>query len=153
MILKFEIVQQQRCFTLHGLTSPVADNCYGKVGFQLMRELWCTVKQDEIQTTGINHWVYLNDSSMFVGVERLSDCASNSRLMKLEFTMDRYLQHVHVGPYHGLPAKWKALKLAIAGRADLIGSHSLEIYGHHCDDESKLETTILIGLKKNEHGK
>jgi len=30
---------------------------------------------------------------------------------------------------------------------EIIDSPSLEIYGHHCDDSSKLKTTILIGLR------
>jgi hypothetical protein len=35
----------------------------------------------------------------------------------------------------------------LAVRGEMIGSPSLEVYGHHSNDPSKLETTILIGLK------
>jgi effector-binding domain-containing protein len=57
------------------------------------------------------------------------------------------LKHVHVGPYQALPQKWKALKAELAARGEIIDSSSLEVYGHHCDDPSKTETTILIGLR------
>lgn len=51
-------------------------------------------------------------------------------------------KHVHVGPYQALPHQLAEL----AARGEIIGSPSLEVDGHHCDDLSKLETTILIGL-------
>lgn len=53
---------------------------------------------------------------------------------------------VHVGPYQALPQKWKDLKAELVARGEVIGSPSLEVYGHHCDDPGKLETTILVGL-------
>jgi hypothetical protein len=46
-----------------------------------------------------------------------------------------------------LPQKWKELTAGLAARGKVVGSPSLEVYGHHCDDPSKLETTILIGLQ------
>ena len=55
--------------------------------------------------------------------------------------------YVHVGPYQALPQKWADLKGELAARGEAIGSPSLEVYGHHCDDPAKLETTILIGLR------
>lgn len=59
----------------------------------------------------------------------------------------RYMRHVHVGPYRALPQTWKVLKAELAARGEVVGSPSLEVYGHHCDDPSRLETTILIGLR------
>jgi effector-binding domain-containing protein len=68
-------------------------------------------------------------------------------LEPLAFELPRYLKHVHVGPYQELPQKWKALKAELLARGEVIGSPSLEVYGHHCDDPAKSETTILIGLR------
>jgi effector-binding domain-containing protein len=86
---------------------------------------------------------------MFVGVELRSPQQSPApdRLEPLEFELPRYLKHVHVGPYQALPQKWKELKAELLARSEVIGSPSLEVYGHHCDDPAKLETTILIGLR------
>jgi hypothetical protein len=39
------------------------------------------------------------------------------------------------------------LKAELVARGEVIGSPSLEVYGHHCDDPAKSETTILIGLR------
>jgi effector-binding domain-containing protein len=61
--------------------------------------------------------------------------------------LERYTRHVHVGPYQALPQKWTEVKAELAARGEVIGSPSLEVYGHHCDEPSEPETTILIGLR------
>lgn len=145
--MDFEIIEKPIRFTLYGCSSTDVCNLIGEIGLQLMNEVWRTVKEGNLITTGINHWVYLKDGSMFVGVELQSQSDLPTGLAKLQFTMDRYLKHVHIGAYHALPKQWQTLKLALVDLGESIGPHSLEIYGHHCDDESKLETTILINLE------
>ena len=115
-----------------------------------MNEMWQVVKGAGIPTTGINHWVYLPDGRMFVGVELRNpqQPPTANQLEPLEFELQRYMKHVHVGPYQALPQKWKELKAELAARGEVIGSPSLEVYGHACDDPSKAETTILIGLQR-----
>ncbi len=144
--MKIEIAEQHILFRLHRFASSVENHCYGEVRFRLMNQIWRIVKEGGLKSTGINHWVYLGDGSMFVGVQLLEGTQGCEALVPLHFELQRYLKHVHVGPYQALPVKWKILKAAIAEKSETIGSHSLEIYGHPCDDESKLETTILIGL-------
>ena len=136
-------------FHLHGVAGVVTNERYAEVGMGLMNAMWSAVKAAGIATTGINHWVYLPDGRMFVGVE-LRDAAQASvpaPLEALQFELRRYLKHVHVGPYQTLPEKWKALKAELVARGETIGAPALEVYGHHCDDPAKTETTILIGLE------
>jgi effector-binding domain-containing protein len=116
-----------------------------------MNEMWRIVKQAQLATTGINHWVYFADDRMFVGVE-VKDAPSAtipSQLEPCELELKRHSRHVHVGPYHELPRKWQELKTELAARGEMITMPSLEVYGHSCegDDESKAETTILMGLQ------
>jgi hypothetical protein len=147
--MKVEIVEDPIRFCLHGIEGIVANERYGEVGLGLMDRMWKAVKSAGVPTTGINHWVYLPDARMFVGVE-LRDPQQKSipdPLVSLEFELPRYLRHVHAGPYQTLPQKWKDLKAELAVRGEKVGLPSLEIYGHHCDDPAKLETTILIGLQ------
>ena len=147
--MNIEIVDKPIRFHLHGIRDVVENERYGEVGLRLMNKMWQVVKSAGIRTTGINHWVYLSDNRMFVGVEirNLQQGSTLDQLEPLEFELPRYLKHIHVGPYQALPQKWKDLKAELATRAEVIGSPSLEIYGHHCDDPAKLETTILLGLK------
>jgi predicted transcriptional regulator YdeE len=146
--MEVAIIETPIRFHLHGKASAVPNNCYGDVGLRLMDEMWKIVKESHTATSGINHWVSLSHGRMFVGVELLKNTQAPEELEPLEFELQRYLKHVHIGPYQALPKKWNALKTDLANCGETVGSPSLEIYGHHCDDPSKLETTILIGLQQ-----
>lgn len=147
--MEVEIIGSPIRFRLHGVGGVVEGERYAEVGLRLMNEMWQAVNGAGIPTTGINHWVYLPDDRMFVGVELRSPPQSQvpDPLEPLEFELTRFLKHVHVGPYQALPQKWRALKAELAARGEAIGSPSLEVYGHHGDDPAKLETTILIALR------
>ena len=152
--MKIEIIDEPVRFRLHGIGGVVEKERCGEVGFRLMNEMWQVVKGAKIPTTGINHWVYLPEGGMpdgriFVGVDlrNAQPIPTPDRFEPLEFELQRHMKHVHAGPYQALPQKWNALKVELAVRGEIIGSPSLEIYGHPCDDPAKLETTILIGLQ------
>ena len=147
--MKIELTDEPIRFHLHGIGGVVEKEQFSEVGLRLMNEMWQIVKSARLPTTGINHWVYLPDGRMFVGVELRSPQKAPipDQLGPLEFELQRYMKHVHVGPYQALPQQWKDLNADLAARGEIIGSPSLEIYGHHCDDTSKLETTILIRLQ------
>jgi hypothetical protein len=144
--MEFAIIQSPTAFSLHGKSSTVKNQNFGEVGMKLMDEMWRVVKQTRTETTGINHWVYLADGRMFVGVELIPSGPAPAELEPLQFELNRFLKHIHVGSYQTLPAKWNELRKELASRNESVGEHSLEIYGHHCEDPSKQETTILIGL-------
>lgn len=146
--MNFEIIEEPIRFHLHGIAGVVENERYGEIGLRLMDGMWQVVKRAGIPTTGINHWVYLPDDRMFVGVElrNRQQVPISGKLETLEFELQRYMKHIHVGPYQALPQKWKDLMAELAARGEVIGSPSLEVYGHHCVEASQLETTILIGL-------
>jgi SAM-dependent methyltransferase len=147
--MNIDIIENRICFHLYGISGVVDNENYGEIGLRLMDAMWQAVKGAKIPTTGINHWVYLPDGRMFVGVE-LRNAEQSSipgPLEPLAFELPRYLKHVHVGRYQELPQKWKDLKVELTTRGEVIGSNSLEVYGHHCEDPANSETTILIGLK------
>ncbi len=148
--MQIEIIAKSIWFHLHGVAGDVEGERYGEVGLRLMNEMWRVVKGAAVPTTGINHWVYLPAGRLFVGVELRNPEQAKvpAQLEPLEFELQRYLRHVHRGPYQALPPKWKELQAELATRGEVIGSPSLEIYGHHCDEPPELETTILIGLQQ-----
>ena len=147
--MNIEIIEAPIRFHLHGLSGVVENERYGEAGLRLMNEMWQIVKGAKIPTTGINHWVYLPGGRIFVGVELRNPQQASllNQLEPLEFELHRYMRHLHVGPYQELPRKWKDLQAELVARGEIIGSPSLEVYGHHCEESSKLETTILICLK------
>lgn len=146
--MQLEIIGKPIRFQLYGKASKVESKRFGEVGFQLMNAMWVVVKESKIGNTGINHWVYLPDDQLFVGLE-LTESQQNAlppSLVPIEFELQCYAKHVHIGPYSDLPQKWAEMKAELKTRGEMVGCPSLEIYGHSCDDPSKTETTILIGL-------
>lgn len=152
--MEIDIIEQPIRFRLYGLSSVVGDQSYSEVGCRLMDEMWKIVKGAELPTTGINHWVYFADDRMFVGVEvrNAEQATIPEQFEPCEVKLQRYSKHVHIGPYQELPQKWQALKGELSARGETVTMPSLEVYGHSCegDDESKAETTILMGLKPKE---
>lgn len=152
--MEIEIIDEPIRFTLYGLSSIVEDRRYGEVGLRLMNEMWRIVKDANLATRGINHWVYSAGDRMFVGVEVRNAEQSKipASLEPCELELKRYSKHVHIGPYHELPQKWQALKTDLTARGESVTMPSLEVYGHSCEgaDDSKAETTILMGLKPKE---
>lgn len=152
--MKIEITEEPIRFVLFGLSSVVSDQSYGEVGCRLMDEMWKVVKGAKLPNTGVNHWVYLADDRMFVGIEvRDAEQATiPEKLEPCEFELPRYSKHLHIGPYHELPQKWQSLRAELAARGETVTMPSLEVYDHSCEgaDESKAETTILMGLKPRE---
>ena len=148
--MDIEIIDQPIRFQLHGAWSTVENNRYAEVGLRLMDGMWRAVINAGLATTGINHWVYMNDPRMFVGVQVKDGQTSAipAELRPLDFELKRYMKHLHIGPYQALPQKWQALRAELANRGEAIGFTSLEIYGHACADPAMAETTILIGLQK-----
>ena len=146
--MDIEIINTPIRFQLHGISSSVAGERYAEVGMGLMNQLWQQVKASNTATTGINHWVYLPQGRMFVGVEPLPCSAVPESLTPLEFELLRYLRHLHIGPYQTLPDKWQDLMAELTRLGETLCAPSLEIYEHQCeDDDSEPETEILLGLK------
>lgn len=125
--MNFEIIDEPIQFHLHGIEGIVQNEKYGEIGLRLMNEMWRVVKGAGIQTTGINHWVYLSGGKMLVGVELRNPQAVPIpvKLAPLEFELPRYLKHIHIGPYQALPQKWKDLQAELGARGEVIGSPSL----------------------------
>lgn len=105
--MTIEIVEEPIRFHRHGIGGVVESQRYGEVGFRLMNEMWQVVKGAGVPTTGINHWVYLPDNRLFVGVELRTPqpVPTPAALEPLEFELGRHLKHAHVGPYQDLPQK------------------------------------------------
>ena len=114
----------------------------------LMDRMWKEVQDRRIKTTGINHWVYLPDSMIFTGIEMMESTTDVGTLETLDVSLERYLKHLHVGPYSTLGATWQELMEELKSRDERPEYPNLEIYGHWNADETKCETTILIGLAK-----
>ena len=143
-----EILQEPFRVTLFGYGGAIDGDGIGPTGKRYMDKMWQEVRTSGIKTKGINHWVYLPNSTMFTGVELTEPTAEHGTLEKLDVTLDRYLRHVHTGDYATLPHIWPWLFAQLKEQNEISKYPSLEIYGHWNPDPSKCETTILIGVEQ-----
>ena len=134
--------------TLFGYGGFIKDGIVHASAKPLMDKMWNEVQDRRIKTTGINHWVYLPNSMIFTGIELKEPGTDVGTLEKLEVSLDRYVRYLHVGPYSTLGAIWPRLMEALKQQGEKPQYPNLEIYGHWDADETKCETTILIGLAK-----
>ena len=144
--MNIEISGEAFRVTLFGYGGAIDDGDVPASGKRLMDRMWRDVRAGHIKTKGISHWVYLSNSAMFTGVELTEPTTDIGTLEKLDVSLERYLRHVHVGPYATLPQIWPLLFSQLKERDEVPRCPNLEVYGHWNEDPSKCETTILIGL-------
>jgi len=126
--MNIEIIEEPIRFHLHGISGVVENERYAEVGLRLMDTMWRAVKGAKIPTTGINHWVYLPDRSMFVRrrIRNAQQASIPDQLEPLEFELPRYMKHVHCWAVSGFAAKvertedpacysWRGHRLTISG--------------------------------------
>ncbi|MFO0886229.1 MAG: GyrI-like domain-containing protein [Pirellulales bacterium] len=146
--MHIELLETPVSFRLFGISGTVIGNKYAETGLRLMDQMWKVVREARLPHTGTNHWVYFHGERLFVGVEiQETTVAIPPAFEEQNFEIKRCAKHLHVGPYHELPQKWKDLKEELAARGETVTLPSLEVYGHACSDPAKAETTIYLTLK------
>jgi hypothetical protein len=122
---------------------------YGQEIIALLDRVWPWIKQAKATTTGINHVIYGADGAMFAGVELTSAFAypASSGLEMRSVALPRYAYHKHVGPYAAIPGAFQRMEEEIRRRGLVPVKPVVEIYGHWTDDDSKLETDLLISVE------
>jgi effector-binding domain-containing protein len=146
--MDIEIIDAPRRISLVGYHGVLDGDSVAVVGKGLMDKMWHEVQSLGLKTKGINYWVYLPDSKMFTGIELAEATTAIGTLEPLDVSLERYLRHVHTGPYSTLPQIWPQLFDKLNQQGEIHTKPCLEIYGHWNQDPSKCETTILIGLKR-----
>ncbi len=88
-----------------------------------------------------------NGCRIFTGVELIYIPNQDTGLQLKSITLLKYARYKHIGPYN-------LIKQAGQNMADELKSKShetmlpyIEIYGHWTNDETKLETELIMSLK------
>lgn len=119
---------------------------YGSEIIELLNHVWPVLRSTPVANDGINWAVYEVGDRLFAGVA--SDISDPARL-GLEgksIRLEGYAEWKHIGPYSKLGEVCVELN-RVAKQLGLAPSWPLvEVYGHWTEDESKLETTILLAL-------
>src|SRR3569833_1279439 len=143
-----EIINKAFNLTLYGFSGTAVNKNYGETGFRLMNKMWETVRANNLKNKGMNVWVYGANEEVFAGVELDTVPQTDTGMQVKQINMNRYAYYKHLGPYSGLAQAYTKMRAYLAENNLKAVSPGLEIYGHWNQDESKLETEILMGLRQ-----
>lgn len=144
--MKTEIINKQLKLEVSGFSGTAAGKNYGATAFALMDKMWPVIRTKGLKHKGLNIWVYEPNEQVFAGVELLDPSAKDTGLEHKTIILKKYAYYKHIGPYNLIGQAGDNM------RADIqkFGLHShlpyIEIYGHWTNDETKLETELIMAL-------
>lgn len=132
---------------IHGCSGLALNKDYADTAFKLMNRMWHAVKANNLANKGLNVWVYESGERVFAGVELIDSPGPVVGLEHKRITLSKYASYRHVGPYHQLKQAGLAMRHELESKNILIVSPYIEIYGHWSNDESKLETELIMAVE------
>jgi effector-binding domain-containing protein len=91
--------------------------------------------------------VYEPDEKVFAGVELITTPQQATGLEQKSITLTKYAYYKHIGPYHLIKQSGQAMTDDLKMKGFATTLPYIEIYGHWTNDETKLETELLMHLK------
>jgi effector-binding domain-containing protein len=145
--MKPEIITEPLSLEMIGFSGIALNKDYAGTAFKLMDKMWQVVKSNNLKNKGRNIWVYEDGEKVFVGVEFVDVPDSDTGLEQKNITLSKYAFYRHVGPYHLIKQAGQSMINELKSQGHDIKSPYIEIYGHWTNDESKLETDLIISLQ------
>jgi hypothetical protein len=145
--MKVEIINKNFTLEIYGFPGIAVNKDYAGTAFQLMDKMWQIVKTKELRNKGINIWVYEPNEKIFAGVELYDVPHPDSGLEHKVVELTRYACYKHIGPYSLIKQAGQNMRDELKNKGFETSFPYVEIYGHWTNDETKLETELLISLK------
>lgn len=141
--MNFEI-RENLAINISGFSGTAVGNDYASTAFQLSSRMWKIVKENGIKNKGKNIWVYEDGKKVFAGVEteQGSDLLEQKRIV-----LNKYAYYKHIGSYKLIGQSGQRMTDELKAKGYETVLPYIEIYGHWTEDESKLETELLMCLK------
>ena len=131
---------------IYGFSGTALNKDYVGAAFRLMDKMWQIVKSNKLENKGLNIFVYEQNEQVFAGVE-LNDIPDiNIGLERKTIVLNKYAYYKHIGPYHLIKHVGENMREELKSIGFDITLPYIEIYGHWTNDESKLETELLMCL-------
>ena len=145
--MKVEIINKDLVIDIFGYSGTAINKDYAGMAFRLMDKMWQTVKSKQLKHKGINIWVYESDEKVFAGVELDNIPDQFIGLEHKELVLSHYAYYKHIGPYNLIKQAGQNMRDYLKEKGFETCLPYIEIYGHWSNDESKLETELLMSLK------
>jgi hypothetical protein len=145
--MNLEIINKNIRLDIYGFSGTAMNKDYAGTAFKLMDKMWKIVRSNSLKHKGLNIWVYEQNEKVFAGVE-LDDIPKHSTgLEQKSITLTKYAYCKHIGPYNLLKQTGQNMTNELKDRGFETTFPYIEIYGHWTNDETKLETELLMCLK------
>lgn len=145
--MNVEIITKELRLDLYGFSGIALNKDYAGTAFKLMDKMWQVVKSNNLKNKGLNIWVYEPGEKVFAGVELETTPTHSIMLEHKSVNLAKYAYYKHVGPYNQIKSVGTSMRNEIESKGFEISAPYIEIYGHWTNDESALETELLLGLK------
>jgi len=145
--MKVEIIIEKRQLDVYGFSGTAFNRDYAGTAFKLMDKMWQVVRSNGLANKGQNIWIYEQEYAVFAGVELENIPDGNIPLEHKILTLPKYAYCKHIGPYNLIKQASQAMKDEIKRQGLEAGLPYVEIYGHWTNDETKLETELIMCLK------
>ena len=146
--MKIEIINKELSLIVAGFSGIAANGNYAGTAFSLMDRVWPVIKSKGIKHKGLNIWIYEPGEKVFAGVELEDPSNSDPGLETKLVVLTRYAYYKHIGPYSLLKKTGDDMRAELRSMGLNPGLPYVEIYGHWTNDESKLETELLMALEQ-----
>ena len=145
--MNVEIINKKFAVTVSGFSGTALNKDYAGTAFRLMDKMWPVIKTNGLKHKGLNIWVYEPSDKVFAGVELESPIESNTGLETKHICLTKYGYYKHIGPYSQIKQAGSNMRSELERSGFKVGLPYIEIYGHWTNDETKLETELLMAIE------
>ena len=145
--MDIEIINKNLQLEIYGYSGTAINKDYAGVMFKLMDKMWKTVKSNDIKHKGLNIWIYEPDEKVFAGVELDDPTNQDTELEHKSISLNKYAYYKYIGSYNLIKQTGENMREELKNLGFETWLPYVEIYGHWTNDESKLETELIMCLK------
>ena len=145
--MNVEIIEKPFILQIYGFSGIAANKDYAGAAFKLMDKMWKEVKSNSLKNKGLNIWVYELGEKVFAGVELDENPKADTALEQKIIQLTKYAYYKHIGPYNLLKQVGLNMRNELKNKGFETSLPYIEIYGHWTNDETKLETELLMSLQ------
>ena len=145
--MNVEIINKDLTIDIYGFSGIAVNKDYAGTAFKLMDKMWQIVKSNNVKNKGLNIWVYEQNEKVFAGVELIGIPEYNMGLEQKTITLKKYAYYKHLGHYNLIKKAGQNMRDELKSKGLETTLPYIEIYGHWTNDETKLETELLMSLK------
>jgi len=144
--MKIEIINKALQLDISGFSGVATNKNYAGTAFALMDKMWLVVKTKGLKHKGLNIWVYEAGEKVFAAVELEDKSITDTGLEQKTVVLTKYAYYKYIGPYSGIKQAGDNMQNELRAMGLKSRLSYIEIYGHWTNDETKLETELIMAV-------